>query len=613
MPRSTRGSQTPTVLLILALALVVWQEGLAGAFRGDAGSGAVPVQPAPAAAATGAPPSASSGGAVVAEGVAPEPFEESIEVTVVNLDVVVRDRSGKLATGLTRADFAFFVDGKQVEITNFLSPEERPQPASPAMSEPANAPAGVAPEGQGQSLSLIVYVDNANMRPFDRNRLLKQVRSFLQKTLAPTDRVLVVTNDLGLHVRHQFREALASLAPVLDQMEKETGAGIGRDIARRQGFEELHDLIQSLGCARSFDQARSMAQADAESALSEERVAYAELHHLLRSLGGVEGRKALLYLGDGMATHAGADIFGLLQELCPAQGLHLHLEPVDSTSLMRQVIADANANLVTLHMLEATGFQTYASAEHPGQPLLSYELTQQIAADRQDSLTSLARETGGRSALNGADFSHDLEQIAAELGGAYSLGFTPIRAGEGKAHQVRVEVKRPGLHASYRSSYRDRTPQERLDGQVEAALLHGQTDNPLAASLKVGAGTTSEHGRILVPVQIRVPFVKLAFLPRDDAARHGRVNIVIGNIDARGGMAPLQRMQLPLRIPDADAKRILASHLGYDLKLLLEPGHQRLAFVVRDDLARISSCVVQELDVDKKGAVSSVASAAGSP
>jgi VWFA-related protein len=604
MPRSTKGSQTPTVLLILALALVVWQEGLAGAFRGgDAGSGAVPVQPAPAAAATGAPPSASGGGTAVSEGAVPEPFEESIEVTVVNLDVVVRDRSGRLATGLTRADFELFVDGRQVEITNFLSPEGRPQPAHPAMSEPANTPAGLAPEGQGQSLSLIVYVDNANMRPFDRNRLLKQVRSFLQKTLAPTDRVLVVTNDLGLHVRHQFREPLASLAPVLDQMEKETGAGIGRDIARRQSFEELHDLIQSLGCARAFDQAKSLAQADAESALSEERVAYAELHHLLRSLGGVEGRKALLYIGDGMATHAGADVFGLLQELCPAQGLHLHLEPVDSTSLMRQIIADANANLVTLHTLEATGLQTYASAEHPGQPLLSYELTQQIAADRQDSLTSLARETGGRSALNGADFSHDMEQIAAELSGAYSLGFTPVRAGEGKPHQVRVEVKRPGLHASYRSSYRDRTPQERLDGQVEAALLHGQTDNPLAASLKVGAGTTSEHGRILVPVQIRVPFAKLAFLPRDDAARHGRVNIVIGNMDARGGMAPLQRVQLPLRIPDADARRVLASNLGYDVKLLLEPGHQRLAFVVRDDLARIASCVVQELDVDKKGTV----------
>lgn len=108
-----------------------------------------------------------------------------------------------------------------------------------------------------------------------------------------------------------------------------------------------------------------------------------------------------------------------------------------------------------------------------------------------------------------------------------------------------------------------------------------------------------------------MPFAKLAFVPRDDG-RHGRVDIVVGDIDARGGMAPLQHMQLPLRIPEADAKRVLASQLGYDVKLLLRPGHQRLAFLVRDELARVSSCVIQEVQVDKKGTVN-LAAMAGSP
>jgi hypothetical protein len=60
-------------------------------------------------------------------------------------------------------------------------------------------------------------------------------------------------------------------------------------------------------------------------------------------------------------------------------------------------------------------------------------------------------------------------------------------------------------------------------------------------------------------------------------------------------------------------KTVLASHLGYDVKLLLEPGHQRLAFVVRDDLAHISSCVLQELEVDKSGAVSLAAGGPAAP
>ena len=58
-----------------------------------------------------------------------------------------------------------------------------------------------------------------------------------------------------------------------------------------------------------------------------------------------------------------------------------------------------------------------------------------------------------------------------------------------------------------------------------------------------------------------------------------------------------------------DVQRVLASHLGYDVKLLLAPGRQRIAFAVRDDVARVSASVIQELDVDKKGTVSAVSAA----
>jgi hypothetical protein len=140
-------------------------------------------------------------------------------------------------------------------------------------------------------------------------------------------------------------------------------------------------------------------------------------------------------------------------------------------------------------------------------------------------------------------------------------------------------------------------------------LIHGYADNPLAASLKLGTASFTEHGRVLVPVQVRVPFGKLAFVPREDG-RHGRVSIFVGNMDARGGMSAIQRVQLPLRIPEADLKRVLASHLGYDVKLLLAPGRQRIAFAVRDDVARVSASVIQELDIDNEGHANVVAAGA---
>ncbi|MBV8202549.1 MAG: hypothetical protein JOZ15_18170 [Acidobacteria bacterium] len=110
---------------------------------------------------------------------------------------------------------------------------------------------------------------------------------------------------------------------------------------------------------------------------------------------------------------------------------------------------------------------------------------------------------------------------------------------------------------------------------------------------------------MLMPVQVRVPFGKLAFVPREDG-HHGHVSIFVGNMDEHGGMSAIQKVQLPLRVPEADIKRVLSSNLGYDVKLLLGPGRQRIAFAVRDDVARISASLIQELDVDKQGNATAV-------
>jgi VWFA-related protein len=539
---------------------------------------------------------------------ADESFVESIEVSVVSIDVVVRDKSGKQVTGLTGDDFRLLVDGQKVAISNFYAVGAG-QPSSSLTAGRAAARAPSPAGGAGslpkrERLSLVIYVDNANLHPFDRNRILKQLRVVLQ-TLGPEDQVLLVTHDLGLQVRHGFSESLGTLGPALDKLEKDAARGINQDLATRQTMEQ----IQQLGC-RQVDAAGSIARAHADAVFAEVKMTYANLRHLLRSLGGIEGRKVLLYVGDGVATQVGTDVFGQIEERCGSTSgstsgfANLRL---DATAPLHQVVATANANLVTFYTLEATGLRNYVSAEHQ-RPLVSFQLSRMIDADRQDSLTSMARETGGRAALNGNDFSRDLQEIVAELDGGYSIGFTPPHPGDGKIHQLKVELARPGLRASNRQSYRDRSATERLEGQVEAALLHGYTDNPLAASLKLGTASLSEHGRVLMPVQVRVPFGKLAFIPREDG-RHGRVSIFVGNMDERGGMSAIQRVQLPLRIPEADLKRVLASHLGYDVKLLVEPGRQRIAFAVRDDVARVSSSLIQEVDIDKRGTATASPSA----
>jgi VWFA-related protein len=583
------------VVICCAISALAWEAALAAP---PAAAGQVYQAPASLAPAGAAPPAASAPAPM--SGLFPEradeSFVESIDVSVVSIDVVVRDKSGKQVTGLTRDDFALFVDGQQVDISNFyaLGGGAGQPVAAAGTAAPAPVPAAdVGSLPKRERLNLVIFVDNASLHPFDRNRILKQLHAFLQQTLGPEDQVLLVAHDRGLQVRHAFRDSPSTLGAALDKLEKEAASGLSLDLATRQTME----LIQQLGCNRR-DEAQSVARAHADTVFAELKMTYASLYHLLESLGGIEGRKVLLYLGDGVATQVGTDVFGQIEEMCRDASQFANLK-LDATAPLRQVVATANANLVTLYTLEATGLRSYVSAEHQ-RPLVSFQLSRMIEADRQDSLTSLARETGGRTALNGNDFSRDLQEIAADLDSGYSLGLTPPHPGDGKIHQLKVELKRPGLRAGYRQSYRDRSAAERLEGQVEAALIHGYADNPLAAMLKLGTASPSEHGRVLVPVQVRVPFGKLAFVPREDG-RHGRISIFAGNMDARGGMSAIQRVQLPLRIPEAELKRVLASHLGYDVKLLLEPGRQRIAFAIRDDVAHVSSSLIQEVDIDQRG------------
>src|SRR5947199_3131789 len=73
---------------------------------------------------------------------------ETIEVRVVNVDVVVRDRAGKPVSGLTKNDFEIFANGQKREITNLYevrAPGVAPTSAAAAEAAPPPSTPAVTP------------------------------------------------------------------------------------------------------------------------------------------------------------------------------------------------------------------------------------------------------------------------------------------------------------------------------------------------------------------------------------------------------------------------------------------------------------------------------------
>src|SRR5437870_5341216 len=86
---------------------------------------------------------------------------ETIDVSIVNVDVFVTDRQGNRVHGLTRDDFQIFEDGKLQPITNFAE----------YSGQPSNAPAAVTattrPAEQRsaarQKRTLVIFVDRFSL------------------------------------------------------------------------------------------------------------------------------------------------------------------------------------------------------------------------------------------------------------------------------------------------------------------------------------------------------------------------------------------------------------------------------------------------------------------
>ena len=172
-------------------------------------------------------------------------FVDTVNVQVVNVDVYVTDKKGNRVTGLTRDDFELYEDRRPVKITNFYAVEGgRPLEGPTVSALPTGATAAPQPlpyeprlaedVPADQRLFLVVYVDNFNIHPANRNRVMQDLGYFLSTEVKPGDEVMLVSYDRSLKVRRPFTADPAVVARSLEELERLTGHASSRDDERRQ-------------------------------------------------------------------------------------------------------------------------------------------------------------------------------------------------------------------------------------------------------------------------------------------------------------------------------------------------------------------------------------------
>lgn len=520
-------------------------------------------------------------------------FFESVSVEVVDIDVYVTTKDGEPVRGLTQDDFELLIDDRPVTITNFLALDERirrterlpPPPTSAAAPAPAGAETTDARpvEVEPPPLHLVIYIDNVHIRPENRKWVIENLRRVVPSLTRTGDAVMLVTYDRRPIVRQPFTTDSKLILAAIDEAEMLTAGGAALDLDRRRALEEIDVTQNQVSASRA-------ARSYAEYLSSEVRFSMGALSDFTSSLAGIPGRKALLYVSDGLPLVAAEELFVAIDDRFGISSGLSQAFTYDFTRNFDRLSGIANSSGVTFYTLDAKGLQVDESVGADAAAFQNIRSRTVIEATRKNNLAAplkiLAEDTGGQSIIGTNALIPALERVIDDFTTYYSLGYMPTTA-DGRLHDIEVRVKnRPELKIRHRDGFRLKDPQSRLLDVTGAALEYGVERSALGTTIELTQPTAKGDGLYQLPVQIRIPLGRLTLIPNNDAtAWVGQIQVAIGTMATNGEKAPAQAQPTHrIEIPNADLERAKASFYTYELPIVVRSGTQRVGIGVRDEI-----------------------------
>jgi VWFA-related protein len=440
-----------------------------------------------------------------AQGRADQPVFRA-QTAIVTVDVAVRDANGEIVRGLTAADFTVLEDGKPQSIQTFAFQEiDTAPPASPA---PAGVLAGVAdrlnddlqraasatPQARAAEPMpaaafvgrrvLVLLFDVSSMQPEDVQRAVDSAQTYVNESMSPADLVAVVTIGSTISVLSDFTGEREATKAALDRLGYTEGTATPPPAADTAATDEA---------ALTTDAA---ATDDTGFDAYNNDVRLRALKTLADTLAPIEQKKAILYFSAGMSRSGEDNQIELRGAINAAVRGNVAIYPVDARGL-QAVVPGGDAR-------QASG---------RGVSLFSGQaVSRQFAqlAQSQDTLMTLAADTGGRAFTDTNDFGDAFTRAARDLSAYYLIGYSSTNTDkDGKFRRIQVRVSRRGARVEARAGYyadrdfartntRDREAQ--LDDQLSSAV--SSTDLPLL----VGTGWFRQtNDRFYVPIALAIP------------------------------------------------------------------------------------------------------------
>jgi VWFA-related protein len=422
-------------------------------------------------------------------------------INFVRVDVIVSDRQGNTPADLVAADFDVTEDGKPQTIETFklikldggsgaATVGESPKPIRSDYDEESEA-------ARDDVRLFAVFLDDYHVRLGSSLTVREPLTQFIRTQLGASDMIGVMY-------------PLEPLAQVRMTRNHEAIVGvIEKFLGRKYDYTPRNDIEWRYANypAAFVEQIRN-------------QVSLSAIKGLVTHMGSLkEGRKALILVSEGysnilppqlrdpVATMPG---FGNPQRDNPMAGVNnptedraAFLSNLELQTDLREVFDSANRNNTAIYTVDPRGLASGAFDINEG---VNIQTDREYLRASIDTLHLLAEGSDGRAIVNQNDLEKGMRQIVRDSSAYYLIGYSSTQMpSDGRFHEIKVRVKRPGMQVRARKGYwalnaeetmrATAAPKPGLPPGVEAALA--TVDLPTRARvIRTWVGTSrGENGR----------------------------------------------------------------------------------------------------------------------
>ncbi len=409
----------------------------------------------------------------------------------------------------------------------------------------------------GRRLITLLF-DVSSMQPDDVQRAVDSAQKYVSEKMSAADLVAVVTVSSTLSVLTDFTADRGKVAAALTTL----------------GYAEGTATPPPDASTAATDEAAAAATDDATAETSDldlfnNDIRLRALKTLADTLAPIEQKKSIIYFSAGMQRSGQDNQVELRAAINSAVRGNVSFYPIDTRGL-QAVVPGGDAR-------QASG---RGNSMFSGRGVAQQYDT---LAGSQDTLTSLAADTGGRAFTDTNDFGEAFARVQSDMSAYYLLAYSSSNAArDGRYRRIQVRVKRDGFKVEARSGYyadRDFVHTSRGDRetQLQDQLFSAVSATDLPVMVTAGWFRLSAD-KYYVPVVLAVPGYAVPVANETD-----KVSLdVLGMVRDEQGR-PLGRFKETLQLPPGTGKTLAGKQVLYQSGVTLPPGRFSVKAVVREN------------------------------